>query len=149
MINETLLPKAYREVLEILKYIPKADYDKVPKYIIENMEKEQDTTYEYVVSNFENFNNQEMLKETENILAVLFRDYWATEDERMIILAREQKEKRELEKEKYMNYKPLNDMFTKEEPVVKVKENPTQLVEVKQSFWNKLISEIKKILHIS
>lgn len=36
MINEALFPKAYKEVLEILKYIPADEYNKIPKEIIQN-----------------------------------------------------------------------------------------------------------------
>ncbi len=154
MVNKTLLPKAYREVLKILEFIPKADYEKIPKYIIKNMEKEQDTNYQFVVTNFENFNKQEMLKETENILAVLYRDYWATEYERKIILTREHKERQELEKEKRMNYKPLNNIFQKEESMINTnlintKEDAIQTIEVKQTWWSKIVNITKRILHIS
>ncbi|MBQ8299157.1 MAG: hypothetical protein IJX99_04715 [Clostridia bacterium] len=91
MINIKLLPKAYTEVLEILKYVNKEDYEKIPRYIIENMEKEKDIEYQYSVTNFIDFNEQEMMKETEVILAVLFRDYWATKEQKMIIRAKEMK----------------------------------------------------------
>ena len=65
MIDKLLIPKAYVEVLEILKYIPEADYKKVPNEIIENMKINADKEYNYVVTHFENFFEQEMLKETE------------------------------------------------------------------------------------
>lgn len=82
MINKTNLPKAYTEVLEILKLIPQSDYDKVPNYIIENMIKEKDTSYEYAITSIEDFEKQEMLEETIAILAVFFRDYWASDDQK-------------------------------------------------------------------
>ena len=84
MISEALFPKAYKEVLEILKYIPVDEYNKIPKEIIQNMEEKQDNEYQYMVTNFENFNEQPMLKETEAILSVFYRDYWATTEERKL-----------------------------------------------------------------
>ena len=92
MIDELLMPKAYVEVLEILRYIPVEDYNKIPTEIIENMQLNADKEYKYIVTHPDNFQEQEMLKETETILAVLYRDYWATEEQR----------KRILEKEKYI-----------------------------------------------
>ena len=51
MINKNNYPKAYREVIEILKYIPLNDYNKIPKHIIEKMTREMDQNYQYSVTN--------------------------------------------------------------------------------------------------
>ena len=82
MIDESLMTKAYVEVLEILKYIPWEEYNKIPSELIENMQKNMDKKYTYKVTDFDNFQEQKMLKETETILAVMFQNYWATEEER-------------------------------------------------------------------
>ena len=69
---------AYTEVLEILKHMPKKDYNKVPKekinFYASNCEKE----YTYKLNPNVNFNNQKMTEITKAILANLYRDYWAT-----------------------------------------------------------------------
>ena len=146
MINEKLLPKAYREVLEILKYIPKDDYDKVPKYIIENMKKEQDTEYNFSVTEFECFEQQEMLEETEIILVVLYRDYWATDDDKKIISEIESLEKIKLESEKKEKYTPLNNVFEKVGSAQE-EEKSNGLLPIKQeSFWKKIVKRIKNFL---
>lgn len=149
-------PKAYKEVLEILKYIPKQDYQKIPKYIIANMEKEQDMEYEYRVTEFQNFDKQEMLKETEAVLLILFREYWATEEQRNWIKDKERLEKRKIELDKIKNYTPLNDIFAKDvnigdktclkENIVENNIQENQLREIERdSFMQKLIAKIKKI----
>jgi len=157
LIDIAQFSKAYKEVLEILKYIPKQDYDKVPKYIIENMEKEQDREYKYNVTEFKNFERQEMLKETEAILSVLFREYWATEEQRKWIYEKERLEKRKFEQEKSKSYNSLNDMFLTvkndmnenhlEEKIIKnnIQENKLQEIK-KDNFWQKVITKIKKLL---
>ena len=89
MINEAVLPKAYKEVIEILNYVPEIDYNKIPKYLIEKFEKDAEKDYNYNVTEFEDFDKQPMLKETKAILAVIFRDYWATEEQREIIRSNE------------------------------------------------------------
>ncbi len=93
MINASLLPKAYKEVIEIIKYIPKNDFDKIPKEVIESMYKESDREYNFSID-FNNFMNQKILYETELILATFFRDYWATEEQRKVILAKERYDKK-------------------------------------------------------
>lgn len=104
MINKELLPKAYTEVLEILKLISRDDYDKVPKYIIENMEQERDNSYKFEVDSLNDFSRQEMLKETEAILAVFYREYWATEEQKKKIQEIEILERKIAEEEKIKKY---------------------------------------------
>ena len=104
MMNKEMLPKAYVEVLEILKLISKDDYEKIPKYIIENMEKEKDISYKYEVSYINDFLNQKMLKETEAILAVFYRDYWTTEEQKKKIQEIELLERKIAEEEKIKKY---------------------------------------------
>ena len=146
MISEALFPKAYKEILEILKYIPVDEYNKIPKNIIKNMEKKQDKQYQYEVTNLENFNNQPMLRETEAILSVLYRDYWATAEEKKKIRDKEKSEIEVLEIEKKEKYNP-DDLFKKKinlnnENTVK----DLSIIEVKESVIKRLISRIKKFL---
>lgn len=151
MIDKLLMPKAYVEVLEILKHIPIEDYNKIPYEIIENMQLNMDKEYKYEVANFDNFQEQEMLKETEIILAVLFRDYWATEKQRKRILEKEKYDLKVLEEEKRKIYNP-DDIFKKNKNTnVEIPENNTNtaLIEYKESFFIKLKEFIFKILHIN
>lgn len=104
MINKEMLPKAYNEVLEILKLISRDDYEKIPKYIIENMEYEKDISYKYEVSYIDDFQKQKMLKETEAILAVFYREYWATEEQKKKIQEIEILERKIAEEEKIKKY---------------------------------------------
>ena len=99
-----MLPKAYTEVLEILKLISRDDYEKIPKYIIENMGKEKDISYKYEVSYIDDFQKQKMLKETEAILAVFYREYWATEEQKKKIQEIEILERKIAEEEKIKKY---------------------------------------------
>ena len=102
------MPKAYKECLEILKFISEADVKKIPNYIIENMSKEMDSEYQYNVNHIHDFENQEMLDETKAILAVLFRDYWATEEQRKKIKIKENYDLQLLEEVKRKKYNPNN-----------------------------------------
>ena len=44
---ENTYEKAYVEILEILKYIPMREYNKIPKERIEFFEKNKDKNYQY------------------------------------------------------------------------------------------------------
>ena len=150
MINKDLYKKAYKEVTEILRYIPKEEFDKIPPYIITNMNKEKDNDYNYQITHFDDFENQEMLTETKTILAVLYRDYWATDYQRERIIAKEKYDINLLEEQKKQEYK-TEDLFKNRRKTENINENTEveekELVEIKkQNFFVKLILKIKKII---
>ena len=151
MINEAVLPKAYKEVIEILKYIPEIDYNKIPKYLIEKFEKDAEKDYNYNVTEFEDFDKQPMLKETKAILAVIFRDYWATEEQREIIRSNEKFDIRKKEETKRNEYNP-DDIFAKRREKDNIEEksdNNNSLVIVEEtSILKKILNKIKKFFHI-
>ena len=66
--------KAYVEVLEILKYIPKEDLEKVPKDIMYTLEKCADKEYIFKINKSVPFEAQNLMEETKDILANFFRD---------------------------------------------------------------------------
>lgn len=146
MIDESLMTKAYVEVLEILKYIPWEEYNKIPSELIENMQKNMDKKYTYKVTDFDNFQEQKMLKETETILAVMFQNYWATEEERINIRKKDQIELNILEEKKHKIYNP-NNLFNKKNNQAQKTVNPISLVEYKESLFEKLKKFILNLLN--
>lgn len=144
--------KAYKEVLEILKHVPKQSVEKIPKEMIEMFEEEQDKSYNFEIDIEKSFEEQELLEETEAILANIFRDYWATPYQRERILAKEQQDRQIAEEQKKENYN-LNDIFKKKEipkPQSQEENYNTNLpVEVKEErFYHKLIKFIKNLFRI-
>lgn len=89
-------PKAYREVYEILKYIPKEDLEKIPKDLIQTIKSNMDSNHTYEVNEYIEFDKQPMLRETKAILAIIYRDYWATDTQKERIV---QKQKHDIQKE--------------------------------------------------
>ena len=77
---------AYKEVLEILKYIPIEDYNKIPKDKIELFETNANKDYIFNYDPNKTLNEQNVSKIAKGIIAILFRDYWATETQRQKII---------------------------------------------------------------
>ncbi len=69
-------PKAYTEVLEILKYMPENDVKKIPKKLLETFECKKDTNYSFIIDENQDFSKLKILDETEAIMVNIFRDYW-------------------------------------------------------------------------
>ncbi len=152
MTNEKYA-KAYKEIVEILKYMPKESVNKIPSKMLEMFNEEQSKDYNFKIDTEKPFEEQELLEETKAILANMFRDYWATEYQREIILQKEKFDREELEKIKREKYNP-DDIFEEKEKTDilsnKAPEESNKLpVEIKkENLFKRLIIFIKKFLHL-
>ena len=133
--------KAYKELDEIFKYLPEEEFNKIPAELINKIKREKDDQYKYEVTHIEDFRNQEMLKESRAILAVLYRDYWASDEERKEILEQERKEFLEKEEKKKENQN-FNSMFNNRNVI---EQDVSQaVVQYKESLFKKIINKIAK-----
>ena len=143
-------PKAYTEVLEIMKYMPKEDVNKIPKEMIEMFKNKRDKSYVFNVKKTDDFADLKMLDETEAIFVNIFKDYWATPEQKKKIIEKQNYDKSIIEKEKVEKYNP-NNIFKQPEilksNIVDIAENKkeTSLVEIKENFFIKFINFIKNI----
>ena len=81
---------AYTEVLDILKYISKEDYEKIPKSKIKVFEENSNKNYNFTYDENKTLDEQNVSEITKVIIAILFRDYWATKEQRYIIIKKQQ-----------------------------------------------------------
>ncbi len=102
--------KAYKEVIEILKYLPKQSVEKIPSNIIETFKIKMDQNYEFPVDIAKSFEEQKLLEETKAILANIFRDYWATPYQKERIIAKENYDRQKDEEEKRQVYKRFRNI---------------------------------------
>ena len=89
--------KAYKEVIEILKYVPQESVNKIPKTMIETFKAKMDDNYDFKIDINKGFEEQDLLDETKAILANIFRDYWATPYQRERIIAKEKYDRQKIE----------------------------------------------------
>ena len=131
---EDFYPKAYKEVIEILKYLPEEDVKKIPEEMINMFEKNMDKEYKYTINKNKPFNEQIMLKETREILAILYKDYWANEKQKERI-------NNKLKNDIIINEQEKNDIQEKTE-----KESFNSLIEHKENkCYKRILSFIKNI----
>ena len=153
--------KAYKEIVEILKYVPKESVNKIPKEIRDMFETGQLKTYNFQIDTEKPFEEQEILEETKAILANIFRDYWATDYQKARIIEKENQDREEWERQKREKYNP-NDIFKNRNTTTNdnnisqdIQEqlneeyNKNLPIEVqKQNIFQKLLGFIKELLHI-
>ena len=141
--------KAYKEILEILKYVPEESVKKIPQEMRDMFEKEQLKTYDFQIDTNKTFEEQELLEETKAILANIFRDYWATPYQKERIEIKEKYDRQQSEEQKRKIYNP-NDLFKNKNNRNPDFEKLSNLpIEVKkESFFKKIINFFKKKFHI-
>jgi len=150
-------PKAYKEVIEILNYVPKESVDKIPQPMIDTFKTKMDKEYDFKVDVNKSFEEQDLLDETKAIFANIFRDYWATPYQKERIEAKEKLDRQKLEEEKAQKYNP-DDLFKKKkvESIEEYEKEESNISEIsnlpievkKERFYEKIINFFKKIFNV-
>lgn len=142
--------KAYTEVIEIIKYFPKEEYDKIPLEKINYYKENMDKNYNFQINPNIELEKQNISKEANAILVTLFNDYFATDRQKEVLNNLLKQNQQKLEIQKYEEYNP-NNLFMqstiKQQNTETLQENQkeTSLVEIKESFFTKFINFIKNI----
>ena len=98
MLNE------YNEVVEILNHIPEKDVKKIPEEMIEMFRYNINPNYNFTYDPRKTLDEQGVSEDAKTIIAILFRDYWATPKQREKIKAKENYDRLQIEKEKQKKY---------------------------------------------
>lgn len=139
--NETF-PNALAEVNNILKYFPRSIYEKIPQNIIDNIQNKMNKTYKTKpLNDSKTLDEQDILEETKQILAMIYRNYIISDELKENYISEEREISAKLENEKRLKYNPDNIFKNKQELL---KDNKVQeSVIIKKNFFQKLIYRIK------
>lgn len=102
--------KAYVEVIELLKFFSAEQVKNIPMEKLKVFLKYRDENYNYKVDKTKSFFEQNMMPETKAIFTILFKDYWATDEQRKVLKQKEAEAFKELEDKKRSLYNP-DDLF--------------------------------------
>ena len=139
---------AYTEVLEVLKHISKQDFEKIPSKLINYYNLNKAENYNFFIDESKSFSEQKLSKKAKVILAILFRDYWATDEQRKKIKQKEAYDIMQIEKEKSEKYNPDN-LFKENNNNNNPVPNSQAIIEYKkpkwyQKIWMVLTGKFKK-----
>ena len=140
---------AYTEVLEILKNISQEDYNKVPKEKINLFEQNANKEYIFDYDSNKTLEEQNVSKTARAIIAILFRDYWATDEQRNKIKAFQKNKRHQIEEENKQKY----EVFKNKANIANIKEieqaENMQLVEYKENIFKRILVFFKKMFRKS
>lgn len=136
---------AYSEVLEIIKHISQEDYNKIPKDKITLFETNNNKNYKFNYDINKTLDEQNVSKEAKTIIAILFRDYWATDVQRKKIKAKEKYDRDLKEQEMRYKYNPDN-LFKKNNnsEIENIAEQKTEIIVYKEHLIKRLINKFIK-----
>lgn len=146
MFDNVYDKKSFSEVIEILNHTDKQLVEKIPdnfiKFLFENMDKEYKVEIDFFDENWDNT----ILEETKAILALIYRDYIVSSEERNNLLIEEKREREKQERELREKYNPDNLFKNKHKEIPNEFTEDTQLIEIQQYPWYKRLYQ--KILAI-
>ena len=142
MVN-TKYKIAYSEVLEILKYISKEDFNKVPQDMLEMFKNNASNEKQFIYDSNKTLQEQNVSETARAIIAILFRDYWATEDQKLKILTKQKYDREKIKEEKYNSDNLFKKHSTQQEDAIT---NEVAMVEYKESIFTKIKNWFKRII---
>ncbi len=136
---------AYSEVLEILKYISKEEFNKVPEDMLEMFKANASNNNEFVYNPRKTLQEQNVSETARTIIAILFRDYWATENQKEKISKKQDYDREKIKEEKYNT----NNIFQKHntQQTENCIKNEVAMVEYKESIFTKIKNWFKHFFY--
>lgn len=128
---------AYKEVLEILKHISQEDYDKIPEEKIAFFERNFNKNYAFKYDINKTLDEQNVSKKAKIIIAILFRDYWATDEQREKIKVKEQHD-RQIKEQEIQNKNNLDNNLKNEN----IMSDNNKITLYKEPLIKRIISKI-------
>jgi len=132
--------EAYSEVYAILNLMSWNLINKIPEKIWENIENKRDKDKVIEINNIEEYQASE---QANKLLAVLYKDYFATDEEKEVIQAKEKILEQKEQEELYEKYNPDN-IFKNKVSKVETIENSVAMVEYKESIFTKIKKWFKR-----
>lgn len=137
--------KAYVEVLEIISHFSEEDFKKIPKSEIDFYNENKDNEYKFKINPNIDLNEQNISREANAILVALYRDYFATENQKQILEKLLKQNEQKEEEEKREKYNP-DDIFKKDKEVSTIENNNEMLpIEIEEKWYQKILDFFKSL----
>ena len=133
--------EASAEINEILKYVPKEEVEKIPSKLREFFREISSKDYVTNINPNMPLDKQQIKEKTKDIIALIYRNYWCSEEERKELDQKLIENDKKFEEELREKYNPdnifKNNVTTtkKEEPEIKEEKIEQSLVPQETGKW--------------
>ena len=147
MIDE-IYKNSFKEVYDILKNTDQELLNKIPSKFMDFIKDNMNTDYQTNIKTDLEIDKQTLLKETESILSLIYRSYWATDEEKQNFKLKDNEELLKAEELKKSQYKDIDEIFQKRKNINNVTLDNNIMVIEKENFikkiFNKILSRFRK-----
>ena len=133
------------EVSVILNHLNKSDYDKIPKEVIDRIEKNKDTEYVWYYDETKDLKDQKVSKDTIAILSYINMKYLLNVEQRKFVEEVFKENQKKIENIKREKYNPDNIFKNTKESICEEK-HISSMIEVKEEKWYQKIFKVIKNL---
>lgn len=140
----------YVDISVIISMMPTEMKSKISNNFINFIENNKSNNYISNINPKIPLKEQNIRKETKEMMGIIYRDYLCNDKERINLLQQEKRELEKLETEKREIYNPdniFNRNNLKENDNMNDIKNEVAMVEYKETFFRKFIKKIKNIFH--
>lgn len=146
MIDE-VYRNSFKEVYEILKNTENELLEKIPTKFMNFIKENMNGNYKTNIQRNVDIDKQLLLKETEAVLSLIYRSFWATDEEKQEFAIKDQQEiikKEEKKKEQYQG-KDIYQVFEERKNINKITIDNNLMVIKKENFIKKFFNKILNI----
>lgn len=137
---------ALKQINDILENTEEELVNQIPKQVKEFIQKNMDKNYESKIQKDKELDKQELLPETEDILSLFYRNYWATEEEKIEFYKKDEIEwQEEMKKQEEQNIEKILEKRKNKTQPDNTKKELTVIEE--KSLLKKILDKIKRIFH--
>ncbi len=143
MVNQ-VYAEAISETLDILEHTRKEDVNKISPKFMEYLKNNASPNYISSLDHSKKISDMDLKEKTKIILAILYRKFWCSEEEKLAFDAKIKNNEIVYQQELREKYNP--DNLFKDKTNFKQNVDTTQtmsIVEYTENFWKKLINKIK------
>ncbi len=134
---------SFKQVYDILQYTDINLINKIPTKFIEFLKENMNVKYNSNINADLDIDKQPLLKESEAIIYLIYKSYWATDDEKIDLDNKYRMELLQNNEKKDIKIKNINEIF--EHRNNRNKRNNNLIVIPKQSLLIKIFNKIKRI----
>lgn len=138
----------YVDISIIIGMMPTEMKSKISNSFIDFIENNKSNTYVSNINPKIPLREQNIRKETKEMLGIIYRDYLCSNEERIDLIQEENEELAKLELEKRKLYNP-DDIFKKKDLKENIIKKEVGMIEYKESIIKKIITKIKNLFHIN
>lgn len=147
MIDEAYR-NSFKEIYEILENTENELLEKIPTKFMNFIKENMNEHYKTNIQRNIDIDKQPLLKETEAVLSLIYRSYWATDKEKQELAIKDQQEsikKDEKKKEQYQG-KDIYQVFEERKNINEITIDNKLMVIKKENFIKKFFNKILNIL---